>query len=471
MNAVDAHAHLSDALLDAVIGEHVALRLPRLRKLWDYYRNPIDHQGRPAQQRGLPARLNHAAADTPRRERVIENDIGWRIGAGIDFLLARPITIQSAVGDVPLADAIERLLHAVFDAVGGFRFFQDMALLGSVYGHADALVQLDGRDILVELIEPTRGIPLLNADDYRRLDAYVVHYHQQTHDLQQPSLLTRVRGRFLGGGPTHFSRRTVIERTRVFTAHTVAEYAGSRGASGSARTLTESTTHRLGRVPVVHVQNLPQPFAFEGLSDVEPLIPLQDELNTRLSDRANRVTFQSFKMYLGKGIEQFTDKPVGPGQMWSTDNPDASIEEFGGDAASPSEDAHIAEIREAMDKTSGISPLAAGILRAKVGNLTSENALRIVLMGLLARTAKKRSAYGRGIEELCELILHAADVAGILHTTPSQRGVRIDWPDPLPANETQQLHDARLKLELGIPRRQVLAELGYLDCTEHVHHD
>ncbi len=67
-------------------------------------------------------------------------------------------------------------------------------------------------------------------------------------------------------------------------------------------------------------------------------------------------------MYLGKGIDGFTDRPVGPGQMWSTDNPDAAIHEFGGDADTPSEDHHIREIREAMDKTSGVSPLAAGVV-------------------------------------------------------------------------------------------------------------
>ncbi|MCC6681760.1 MAG: phage portal protein, partial [Phycisphaeraceae bacterium] len=410
-------------------------------------------------------RLRHHAADTPPREQVIENDIAWRIGAGIDFLLARPLTIQSCAGDPTLSDAIEALLGRTFDAAGGFRFFQDLALLGAVYGHVDALVQLDGRDVLVELIEPTRGIPLLNSDDYRKLDAYVVHYQQRTNDLESPSFLTRVRGRVLGGA-TMTARRTVVQRTRVFTDQSIAGYLGTHSLLGDPRTLVETQVNRLDRVPVVHIQNLPRPFVYQGQSDVEPLIGLQNELNTRLSDRANRVTFQSFKMYLGKGIEQFTERPVGPGQMWSTDNPDAAIQEFGGDAASPSEDAHIAEIREALDKTSGISPLAAGIIRGKVGNLTSENALRIVLMGLLARTSKKRSSYGRGIEELCELILQAADVAGLLHTEPEQRGVRIDWPDPLPANESQKLRDAQLKLELGVPRRQVLAELGYLDCAE-----
>ena len=216
---------------------------------------------------------------------------------------------------------------------------------------------------------------------------------------------------------------------------------------------------------MVHIQNLSQPFYYEGLSDVEPLIPLQNELNTRLSDRANRVTFQSFKMYLGKGIDNFTQRPVGPGQMWSTDNPDASITEFGGDGASPSEEAHIAEVREAMDKASTVSPLAAGLLRAKVGNLTSENALRIVMMGLLAQIDKKRLTYGHGIERVCEMVLHAADVYGILPNKPEERGVRLDWAEPLPDTDSQLLRNALMKLEVGVPRQQVFTELGYADHT------
>ena len=67
-----------------------------------------------------------------------------------------------------------------------------------------------------------------------------------------------------------------------------------------------------GQIPIVHIQNISQPFRFEGLGEVEPLIPLQDELNTRLSDRASRVTMQSFKMYLVKGIDGAARFPVGP---------------------------------------------------------------------------------------------------------------------------------------------------------------
>ncbi len=482
------HARPREALIDALLTEHVCRTLPRLQRLWAYYRNPtIDdiHGPAPAQALGLPPRLRCVDPATGQRlghhrERVIENDIAWRVHALVDFMFGRAPSLRCTSAPPERAAALEALLHAVFERAGGVGFLQDLGLLGSVYGHVDVLVGVDesrlratddpaeaAAAIALELVEAPRAVPLLANDDYRRLDAYLIHCTQPTDELEEDSLLARVRQRVLGGDARGLRRGTTV-RTRLYTARHYAEYVGVNRGLAERRQLVETGINRLGRVPVVHIQNLPQPFAYEGLSEVEPLIPLQDELNTRLSDRANRVTFQSFKMYLGKGIEAFEERPVGPGQMWSTDNLAAHIEEFGGDADSPGERDHIQEVREALDKCSGVTPVAAGILRDKVGNLTSENALRITLMGLLAKTQKKRVTYGAGLARVCELVLHAADVYGLLPNTPDERRVRFDWPDPLPAGETQALVNAQRKLALGVPREQVLSELGYADCVESV---
>jgi hypothetical protein len=217
----------------------------------------------------------------------------------------------------------------------------------------------------------------------------------------------------------------------------------------------------LGIVPVVHIQNIAQPYYYEGISDVEQLVGLQDELNTRLSDRANRITFQSFKMYLAKGIEGFEDKPVSPGRMWCTDNPDATIEQFGGDSSAPSEDAHITEIREAMDKISGVTPVVAGILKNKLGNLTSGVALKMTFMGMLARTTRKQFTYGKGLKQIGQMILHTLDVCGVYHTGAEDREIEVLFPNPLPENMMEKLQEAQIKKELGVPREQVLRELGY----------
>ena len=440
-------------LLDLLLAEHRGSRVPRYRRLWDYYRNPAlpgsggeaaagaegrDPSTRVAQARGLPARLTAPVAGVS-REIVIENDIAWRVHALIDFMVGKPVVIRSLADDPTLAAALTDHLNQTFEHNGGHGFFQDLALLGSIYGHVDVLLRPPGSQggddasggARLEIIEAPRSVPLLDPGDYRRLRALIVHHVHLTDAVRDRPWL----GRVLRRGSGEASTREAIERTEVWTADGFEMYHARRSAwngGASERRRVEAGGHRLDRVPVVHFQNLPQPLHFEGLSDVEPLIPLQDELNTRLSDRANRVTFQSFKMYLGRGIDGFADRPVGPGQMWSTDNPDASVTEFGGDAATPSEDAHIQQIREALDKASGVSPIAAGVVGGKVGNLSSENAIRIVLLGLVARIEKKRTAYGHGIARLCELILHSADVSGRLPSRPEDRRVRLDWPEPFP---------------------------------------
>jgi len=468
LSAAAAPGGLNAGALAALLAQHQAQR-PALAGLWAYYRNPLTPRapsrcGRPyalAQQRGLPLRLSNPAAVGGNvddrlggREIVIENDIAWRIGAMIDFLVGKPIRLVSAAGDARLARLIERVIETAFEHSGGLAMLQEAALLGHIYGSVDLLVQtLDdelaslsdplhaAERVRVTPVDPARAAPLLSPDDWRRLDAYAVI-------ADRP-----------GAGEAQ-QRRTVVE---VFTPalRQVLEVSGE-GDGVSARLLGQSPNRvSPGAVPVAHIQNVAQPFVYHGLGEVEPLIPLQDELNTRLSDRANRVTMQSFKMYLAKGVDGFERAPVGPGVLLSTDNENASITAFGGDAASPSEDRHIDELREALDKVSGVPPLATGVVRAKVGNLSSENALRLTLQGLIARTARKRITYGRGITHACSLILGALHHAGVLRTDPRDRAVRIEWPDPLADSQAELLRAAESKRELGVPASRLLSELGY----------
>ncbi|MEM6506751.1 MAG: phage portal protein [Planctomycetota bacterium] len=461
--------------LERLIADHVACGLPRFATFWRYFRNPavpVAGAVHPAQMMGLPGRLQPSEGRS--REIVIENDIAWRVDTLVDFMFGKPVEITPQTPDPQRNAMIRRFLSAVIEVNGGANLLQNAAVLGTVYGHVDLMVRVRGGGpfnladpadaasrFVIEPVDARRGIPVLAADDYRRLRGYMLRVESASADTK-PSLMDRVKGRLLNDAAPP-AQQAKQYRVQVWDHERVADYIETPGKGcrriGAAR-------NRLGRIPVVHIQNLPQPLSYSGLSEVEPLIPLQDELNTRLSDRANRITMQAFKMYLGKGIEQFTERPVSPGQMWQTDNPEASIQEFGGDADNPSEEAHINDIRDAMDKTSGVSPVAAGVIRGKVGNLSSQNAVRLVLMGLLARVERKRVTYGEGLKQLCELVLHAADVYGVLPNTPDERQVRIDWPDPVPENQREQLELAQSKIELGVPRQVVLNELGYGDCAE-----
>lgn len=515
-----AAAGLTHAMLDELISRHERITQPRLGALWAYYRNPLrmaDAAGRGpssraytlAQEQGLPSRLlgrSGSAGALPddrawkRKEIVIENDIAWRIHTMIDFMVGRPIGFASAARDAGLARRIERVLEGVWEASGGAAMMQDLALLGHVYGHVDllvravaaetirggiepseeGLVEAAQRAVRIEVIDPMRGVPMLSAGDYRTLDAYIIRTRREM--LSPESAAGAARAAAAGVLRRWFGRPDVAPAstrgvivTEILAAGVRRVYeqdeSDPRGAArlveegpslvGPARSAEHDELGPAGAPPVVHIQNIAQPLVFEGLGEVEPLIPLQDELNTRLSDRASRVTMQSFKMFLAKGLDGLERLPVGPGQVVLTDNPEAGIETFGGDASSPSEDAHIAEVREALDKVSGVPPLAAGVVRAKIGNLTSANALRITLMGLLSRTARKRITYGRGMAQASRIVLDALDRAGILRTDPRDRELRVVWPDPLPPSESEALDAAEKKLAIGVPRQQVLMELGY----------
>ena len=489
-----------DAGFVAWLVDEQAVRINRhFCRLWDYYSNPmvevagggsaerkVTDAGRgyvQAQEAGLPTRITglariaqagllggRAVRDIQRKEVVIENDIAWRVNAAVDFLFGKGVSFVSKSSDGRRRGEIESILKAVFAANGGVGFFQDMAVLGSVYGFVDCIVRpgdeitesissslqgpqgavpVTAQAIELELIEAPRALPVLDENDYRKILCYVQHFYQKRNEVGgKNTFLARV----LGAGRSGQARQVV-----AVTEITSPDY-WQRYEDGE---LVAEGPLPWGFLPVVHVQNIAQPYYYEGLGDVEPLVPLQDELNTRLSDRASRVTFQSFKMYLGKGIEGFENKPVAPGRMWCTDNPEATIEEFGGDSATPSESLHIAEIREAMDKVSGVTPVVAGVLKNKLGNLTSAVALRLTLMGMLAKNDRKRFTYGEGLKRICRMILSILDTAGVYKTDEADRDVEVVFPSPLPENMMEKLREAQIKKELGVPTEQVLRELGY----------
>lgn len=512
---------LSSDYLEYLVSQVSSQNYGHYGRLWDYFRNPLlpangvvsgamNSNSRPytqAQEIGLPERItginrcdgSDQASDLNRKEVVIENDIAWRIHTMIDFLFGTQPSIRSLAEHRPTAQAVEAVISTLFEANGNVGFLQELATFGAVYGFVDVALRIPAqvsdsfppnwratdrsaasassaatekpgtpitqdpgdpsgpmlrraisivRQIILETVEAPRVLPVLGEDDYRKTRYWVQRFHKY------PSRLEGARRSWR----TFFAPRRDPSPAMVEVIEIIGPNWWQRYED---RQLIAQGPNALGRLPVVHIQNVAVPLSYEGLSDVEPLIPLQDELNTRLSDRATRVTYQSFKMYLGKGIEEFLERPIGPGQMWSTSNTSASIEEFGSDNGSPSEDAHIEQVRAALDKVSAVTPLAAGLIRGNVGYLSSATALKVLLGGLLARTSRKRLSYGSGLTQIVEMVLGYLDTIGVLRTRPEDRRIEIHWPNPLPANEGEQLRNAQIKAQLGLPMERILAELGY----------
>lgn len=458
-----------------------------------------------------------------RKEVVIENDIAWRIDVMVDFLVGKSISVSSLCENSALRAKIDLILNEVFQQHGGEVFFQQLALLAAVYGFVDVLVKLDlqelenlrhnptrderaraslpgsdgeessptpdgkhapadenssdpgagnttphdadlariARLIRLEVVEPARALPILSQSNWKDVTAYV-QAHRAPRPMDAPRSVTQRKSfitrwfsenvlRNISSSAVSDDQTLVV--TEILTADGWRRYHDDK--------LIDSGRNSLGRIPLVHIQNIAMPFRYSGTSEVEQLTGLQDELNTRLSDRAARITMQSFKMYLAKGLEDFSEMPIAPGRMWMTDNTAADIIEFGGDPENRGEDQHISELREAMDKTSGVTPIAAGAIRGRVGNLTSAAALRVTMIALLAKTERKRTVFGNAIQQMCELALAWLDCAGVLKTSHADRRSEVHWQGMLPDSEIDRLREAQIKRNLGVPKETILRELGY----------
>ncbi len=104
------HPLLTDQALRNRLAHHATVFAPRLKRLWNYYRNSSTPHSdshlssrpyRQAQEYGLPPRITADTTDIDvvRKEVVIENDIAWRIDTMIDFLFGQPLVINSAAPD------------------------------------------------------------------------------------------------------------------------------------------------------------------------------------------------------------------------------------------------------------------------------------------------------------------------------------------------------------------------------------
>jgi|GEM_PF-5282678 len=179
------------AVMELAIREHISRGLPRHEKMWAYYRNPLElvrQSGRvvgngdggtrgwyrSAQEVGLPERIvgrngavglagSSIGGERGRREVVIENDIGWRIGTMVDFMFGSPIRIESLAEDEGVKHAIEEVLESVWESSGGISLMQDMATFGHVFGH---VVVFDGVALEVVSVESATSatVSLMRGD-------------------------------------------------------------------------------------------------------------------------------------------------------------------------------------------------------------------------------------------------------------------------------------------------------------------
>ena len=210
-----------------------------------------------------------------------------------------------------------------------------------------------------------------------------------------------------------------------------------------------------GFIPFVQIKNFPVAGRTRGVGDLDDVIPLNVELNTKKSDVSEVIDYHSAPITLVYGAK-IGNLEKGANKVWGGLPKDAKGENLGlqGDLTASAN--YIAETKTAMCEIAGIPETVLGGASA-ISN-TSGVALQYINLPLIERTRIKRNCSTAGLETVNEYILFIAMYHGLIEK-PEDISMKdfvsneVTLPDTLPKDELMELQKIQQEMTLGIECR------------------
>lgn len=193
-----------------------------------------------------------------------------------------------------------------------------------------------------------------------------------------------------------------------------------------------------GLIPFVFIPNLPVPNAAWGVSDLRDVIPLNREINARLSDQSESIRYHADPPVVFRGVQEHSDLPVGAGTVWDLPaEADVHLLEWRGQP--PAVQAHVELLFRALYEVAETPRTSFG----DSGRLLSGVALETELRPLILRTLRKRVFWEAGYRRRNALILALAGQFGLLQskggTAPT--AARVIWPPLVPRDDAAEIRN------------------------------
>lgn len=210
-----------------------------------------------------------------------------------------------------------------------------------------------------------------------------------------------------------------------------------------------------GFIPFVQIKNFPVAGRTRGVGDLDDVIPLNVELNTKKSDISEVIDYHSAPITLVYGAK-IGNLEKGANKVWGGLPKDAKVENLGlqGDLTASAN--YIAETKTAMCEIAGIPETVLGGASA-ISN-TSGVALQYINLPLIERTRIKRNCSTAGLKTVNEYILFIAMYHGLIEK-PEDISMKdfvsneVTLPDTLPKDELMELQKIQQEMTLGIECR------------------
>lgn len=222
--------------------------------------------------------------------------------------------------------------------------------------------------------------------------------------------------------------------------------------------LTEVVPHNLGVVPVVPMLNDPDLLG-RTMSEIEPLLPIQDRIVETLSDRLMAQKYSAFRQRWATGLvipEDEHGQPVEPfnaavNRLWIAEDTETKFGEFSETPLGPYLEAVDSDVRH----MAALAQVPAAYLLGGMDNISAD-AITAAESGLMARVEDKQASYGETWEQVMRLALAASGDEAAASDLASE----VIWRD----TETRSpavLVDTLTKLRsIGVPLAYLLERYG-----------
>lgn len=218
-----------------------------------------------------------------------------------------------------------------------------------------------------------------------------------------------------------------------------------------------------GFIPFVQIKNFPIAGRTRGVGDLDDIIPLNVELNTKQSDVSEVIDYHSAPITLVYGAK-IGNLEKGANKVWGGLPKDAKVENLSlqGDLIASTN--YIQTVKTAMCEIAGIPETVLG--GAKAISNTSGVALQYMNLPLIERTRVKRQCSQKGIQQVNKMILFIGLAEGLIEK-PEDISMKdfvfneVELPDTLPKDELIELQRIREEMGLGLEcRRGALERMG-----------
>lgn len=378
----------------------------------------------------VAAGINHGDTEDTERGREQDRDGGTE-GRDEAERAARAEALLYEVYEENDLEAID-IQGAINGAVLGDTVFKLFWESGRAGGRRDTGARGRGEmgRIRVVNIDPFTFFPTWAEDDPSTLLSVRLVYQLSAEEASR---------RYGDSLPIAPSSRTSVTVTEEWTP------AGFALAVGGVE--VERRPNPYGFIPFVHIPNARPANEFWGVSDLRDVIPLNRELNERMSDMADVIRFHADPPVVFKGVMEHSNLAVGPGTVWDLpEGADVQLLEWRGQ--SPAVQEHVKRVMRAIHDVAETPKTAFG----DSGRLLSGVALETELQPLIQKTLRKRAWWNAGLRRRNRQILRIAEIVGLGSFAPYRS--KVIWPPLLPADSEAEVRNNVALVSAGLRSRQ-----------------